>query len=81
MQAQHALSVCQNKLGDVRYTQGDLPAAREQYAAALAIRRSLCNFDGRNSPVPARQVRRRCRPLHNQMVCIVWWTNLLSHST
>lgn len=54
LQTQHALSVCQNKLGDLQYTQADLPAAQEQYAAALRIRRSLCHDD--SSPLPARQV-------------------------
>ncbi len=43
LQAQHALTVSLNKLGDLRYMQGDLPAAREQYLQALDIRRTACD--------------------------------------
>ncbi len=57
LQAQHALSVCHNKLGDLQYTQGNLPAAREQYDAALAVRRALCEASGGSStPQLAQQV-------------------------
>jgi hypothetical protein len=55
-QAQHALSVCHNKLGDLQYTQGNLPAAREQYDAGLAVRRALCEASGGSTPQPAQQV-------------------------
>lgn len=55
-QAQHALSVCHNKLGDLQYTQGNLPAAREQYNDALAVRRGLCEASGNSTPQPAQQV-------------------------
>lgn len=58
LQAQHALSVCHNKLGDLRFVQGDLPAAREQYAAALGIRRSLCDSNSGDVP-PSRQVHQK----------------------
>lgn len=55
-EAQHALSVCHNKLGDLQYTQGNLPAAREQYDAGLAVRRALCEASGSSTPQPAQQV-------------------------
>lgn len=55
-QAQHALSVCHNKLGDLQYTQGNLRAARDQYDAGLAVRRALCEASGSSAPQPAQQV-------------------------
>ena len=37
MQAQQALSVSLNKLGDLQYLQGNLGAAREFYSQALQV--------------------------------------------
>jgi tetratricopeptide (TPR) repeat protein len=45
-EVQHALTVSLNKLGDLRYMQGDLPAARQQYSAALDIRQAACASEG-----------------------------------
>lgn len=55
-EAQHALSVCHNKLGDLQYTRGNLPAAREQYDAALAVRRALCEASDSSTAQPTQQV-------------------------
>lgn len=41
LQAQQALSVALNKVGELHHLQGDLGAAAEQYAQALQLRRSL----------------------------------------
>jgi hypothetical protein len=41
LQAQQALSVSLNKLGELHHLQGDLPAAAGLYARALQLRRSL----------------------------------------
>jgi hypothetical protein len=41
LQAQQALSVALNKLGELHHLQGDLPAAGGLYAQALQLRRSL----------------------------------------
>ena len=40
LQVQQALTVTQNKLGDLWYRVGNLDAAREFYKRALAVRRS-----------------------------------------
>lgn len=41
LQAQQALTVALNKLGELHHLQGDLPAAAKLYARALALRRAL----------------------------------------
>ena len=41
LQAQQALSVALNKVGELHHLQGDLPAAAGLYAQALQLRRSL----------------------------------------
>lgn len=52
VQAQQALSVALNKVGELKHLTGDLAAAAEQYAAALALRRALLAATRRQWPQP-----------------------------
>lgn len=40
MQVTHTLSVSLNKIGDLKYYEGDLKAARDHYFRALDVRRN-----------------------------------------
>ena len=42
----HALAVSLNKLGDLRFYADDLPAARDYYEQALAVRRDAVQAAG-----------------------------------
>lgn len=50
MQITHTLSVSLNKIGDLKYYEGDLQATRSYYFQALDVRRSAIK---NNSTVPS----------------------------
>ena len=54
-QVTHTLSVSLNKIGDLKYYDGDLQAARSYYFQALDVRRDAIK---RHSSIPS-QVRKR----------------------
>lgn len=59
LQITHTLSVSLNKIGDVKYYDGDLQAARSYYIRALNVRRDAMNHHS-NAPSQVRTVIAQC---------------------
>lgn len=50
LQITHTLSVSLNKIGDLKYYDGDLPAARSYYFQSLNVRREFVKNNSNVSP-------------------------------